>query len=133
MVKAKKIHGRDLMRPLMVQTVPPPLSYHGSDSRFDYFSLYLCKYKVPRGEEAMPDSYRHPFTSWREEGEKQKTGLSINKQGQLTIMLFPAAVPSYAPQKSAPAGAGGHSVFLKEGGPSQGKKQAALTDSLQAS
>lgn len=34
-----------------------------------------------------------PFTSWKEDGKKQRPGLSINKQGTPAIMLFPAAEP----------------------------------------
>lgn len=93
MITAKEIHGRQLLRPLMVQTAPPPLSYHGSAAGFDYFSTLFCKYKVPQTEEIMLEQYRRPFLSWRGGGEKQKPGPSINKQGKWTVMLFPAAAP----------------------------------------
>lgn len=113
MMNAKEVHGRQLMHPLMVQTAPPPLSYHGSDASFDYFSTALCKYKVPRTEEVMPEQYRRPFTSWKEDGERQKTGLSINKQGEWVIMLFPAAGPHALPPHIRPHGKSGYPAFFK--------------------
>lgn len=130
MMKAKEIQGRVLMRPLTTQTVPPPLSYHGSDACFDYFSTPPCKYKVPRTEEIMPDSYRRPFISWREVGEKQKPGLSINKQGELVIMLFPVAGTHAVPLKCGPAETSGQPVFGKGGDSDGRKKQAVLPNSL---
>lgn len=93
MMKTKEIRGRTLTRPLMPRTAPPPLSCQGSDACSGYFSTPLCKYKIRRTEEIMPDSCRSPFTSWREDEEKRKPGLSINKQGTPAIMLFPAAEP----------------------------------------
>lgn len=46
--------------PLMTRTEPPPLSCRGSGACFDYFSTPLCKYKIRRAEEIMPDSCRAP-------------------------------------------------------------------------
>ena len=60
MMKAKETQGSTLMRPLMTRTEPPPLSCRGSGACFDYFSTPLCKYKIRRAEEIMPDSCRAP-------------------------------------------------------------------------
>lgn len=116
MITAKEIHGRQLLRPLMVQTTPPPLSYHGSAAGFDYFSTLFCKYKVPQTEEIMLEQYRRPFLSWRGGGEKQKPGLSINKQGKWTVMLFPAAAPPAVPLKDGHTEKSRLPALLKGGG-----------------
>ena len=67
-----------------------------------------------------------PFTSWKEDGKKQRPGLSINKQGTPAIMLFPAAEPipslKHAPGRQPGPG--------KVSGSAGGEKQAVLTDSL---
>lgn len=130
MITAKEIHGRQLLHPLMVQTAPPPLSYHGSAAGFDYFSTLFCKYKVPQTEEIMLEQYRRPFVSWRGGGEKQKPGPSINKQGKWTVMLFPAAAPCRSLERRPYGKKQASGPFERGGDSSGGKKQAALLDCL---
>lgn len=40
------------------------MTYYGSDEEYDYFKRGNSRYRVARGENAIPNALRRPFDNW---------------------------------------------------------------------